>query len=143
MTQFIAPVPADQPTFAAFDRCEDIATLEADIAIIGAPFGMPYHQPRSRLMLRTPSVLPPNGMDASLRTTISTSVDRFSMARHYGWSIAGISLALPKQVRRIMLAPKQLSAQFVLVVRCRSCSVAMIRFRFRSCARWMISAISK
>ncbi|MCA9833070.1 MAG: arginase family protein [Thermomicrobiales bacterium] len=42
MTQFIAPVPADQPTFAAFDRCEDIATLEADIAIIGAPFGMPY-----------------------------------------------------------------------------------------------------
>ncbi|MCO5224744.1 MAG: arginase family protein [Thermomicrobiales bacterium] len=42
MTTLVTPVPADQPTFAMAERCDDLATLEADIAIIGTPYGVIY-----------------------------------------------------------------------------------------------------
>lgn len=42
MTQLMKSVPADQPTFAGFDRCDDLNTLDADIAIIGTPYGVIY-----------------------------------------------------------------------------------------------------
>lgn len=42
MTSLITPIPADQPTFAGSDRCHDLDSLEADIAIIGTPYGVIY-----------------------------------------------------------------------------------------------------
>lgn len=42
MTHLTTPIPVDQPTFAGFDRCDDLNTLEADIAIIGTPYGVIY-----------------------------------------------------------------------------------------------------
>lgn len=42
MAKLTTPVPSDQPTFAAFERCDDLTSLQADIAIIGVPVGMPY-----------------------------------------------------------------------------------------------------
>lgn len=42
MTNLTTPIPADQPTFAGSDRCHDLDSLEADIAIIGTPYGVIY-----------------------------------------------------------------------------------------------------
>jgi agmatinase len=36
------PVPNGQATFIDAPRCDDLATLEADIAIVGVPYGVPY-----------------------------------------------------------------------------------------------------
>lgn len=38
----ISPVPSGRPTFLDSPRCSDLADLEADIAIIGVPYGVPY-----------------------------------------------------------------------------------------------------
>lgn len=42
MSHLMKPIAADQPTFAGSDRCDDLDTLEADIAIIGTPYGVIY-----------------------------------------------------------------------------------------------------
>lgn len=42
MTRLTVPVPADQPTFAGQPRCDDLTTLDAEIAIIGVPWGVIY-----------------------------------------------------------------------------------------------------
>lgn len=42
MDSRIVPVPLGKPTFLDAPRCEDLETLEADVAIIGVPFGYPY-----------------------------------------------------------------------------------------------------
>lgn len=42
MSQLTVPVPTDRPTFAGRDRCEDLDALDADIAIIGVPWGVIY-----------------------------------------------------------------------------------------------------
>ena len=42
------PVPLSQPTFADFPRCDDLDTLDAHIAIIGVPFGVPASMESSR-----------------------------------------------------------------------------------------------
>lgn len=36
------PVPSGKPTFLDAPRCIDLDTLDADIAIIGVPYGVPY-----------------------------------------------------------------------------------------------------
>jgi agmatinase len=36
------PVPDGQPTFVGFPRCDDLEALDADVAIIGVPYGVPY-----------------------------------------------------------------------------------------------------
>ena len=38
----IVPVPLGKPTFLDAPRCEDLNTLEADVAILGVPYGYPY-----------------------------------------------------------------------------------------------------
>jgi agmatinase len=38
----IESVPLGKPTFLDAPRCEELDTLEADVAIIGVPFGYPY-----------------------------------------------------------------------------------------------------
>lgn len=42
MTNLTIPIETGRPSFAGVPRCEDLATLEADIAIIGVPYGYPY-----------------------------------------------------------------------------------------------------
>lgn len=42
MTKLTDPVAGDMPTFAGLDRCDDLHTVEADIAIIGVPWGVVY-----------------------------------------------------------------------------------------------------
>lgn len=42
MTRLTTPVPADRPTFAGADRCNDLHAIDADIAIIGTPYGVIY-----------------------------------------------------------------------------------------------------
>lgn len=37
----ITPVPLGRPTFADFPRCDDLESLDAQIAIIGVPYGVP------------------------------------------------------------------------------------------------------
>jgi len=38
----LTPVPVGRPTFLDVPRCTDLSTLDAHIAIIGVPFGVPY-----------------------------------------------------------------------------------------------------
>jgi agmatinase len=38
----IVPVPLGRPTFLDAPRCEELDTLEADVAILGVPYGYPY-----------------------------------------------------------------------------------------------------
>ena len=38
----LTPVPAGRPTFLDVARCTDLRALEADVAVIGVPFGVPY-----------------------------------------------------------------------------------------------------
>jgi agmatinase len=48
MTALTTPVPLGQPTFLGLPRCDDLATLEADVAIIGVPYTVPYTLAESR-----------------------------------------------------------------------------------------------
>ena len=36
------PVPLGKPTFLDAPRCDDLMTLDADVAVLGVPFGYPY-----------------------------------------------------------------------------------------------------
>src|SRR3712207_3697468 len=38
----IIPVPRGKPTFLDAPRCEELDRLEADVAILGVPYGYPY-----------------------------------------------------------------------------------------------------
>lgn len=42
MTNLMIPVPEDKPTFAGAERCTDLNDLDAEIAIIGTPYGVIY-----------------------------------------------------------------------------------------------------
>jgi agmatinase len=42
MNARLSPVPPERPTFLGMPRCTDLDTLEADIAILGVPFGGHY-----------------------------------------------------------------------------------------------------
>jgi agmatinase len=48
MTELITPVPVGRPSFADLPRCDDLATLDAHVAIIGIPFGTPASMEASR-----------------------------------------------------------------------------------------------
>lgn len=42
MPDLVIPVPADRPTFAGAPRAADLADLDAEVAILGVPYGVPY-----------------------------------------------------------------------------------------------------
>ncbi len=42
MPGLVTPVPAGRPTFVGAPRVDDLQELDADIAVIGVPFGTPY-----------------------------------------------------------------------------------------------------
>lgn len=49
MVTVVTPVPADRPTFLAARRAEpDLSSLQADVAVLGVPYGVPYGMEGSR-----------------------------------------------------------------------------------------------
>jgi len=48
MSNPIVPVPVGRPSFASLPRCDDLDTLDAHIAIIGVPYGVPASMESSR-----------------------------------------------------------------------------------------------
>ncbi len=54
----ITPIPIGKPTFLDAPRCEDLSTLEADVAIIGVAYGYPYDMANST----SPSATAPAAM---------------------------------------------------------------------------------
>ena len=78
MTPRIIPVPLERPTFLKSLRCEDLDTLDADVAIIAMPYTVPYDLAWSR----QPSSLAPGALrEQSLRWA-----DRL---RHYDFEFGG------------------------------------------------------
>lgn len=53
MSVQITPVPTGQPTFLDAPRCGDLSRLDADIAVIGVPFTVPYDLAASRQVSST------------------------------------------------------------------------------------------
>jgi agmatinase len=68
----IDPVPIGRPSFLELPRCDDLETLEADIAFVAIPYNPPYDLVRSR----APSSLAPSAIrEQSLR--LLWSIDHF------------------------------------------------------------------
>ncbi len=42
MSELIVAVPDHRPTFVGAPRCDDLAALRADVAVLGVPYGVPY-----------------------------------------------------------------------------------------------------
>ncbi|HEV2281464.1 MAG TPA: agmatinase [bacterium] len=53
----LTPVPAGRPTFLDVQRCADLGALEADVAVIGVPFGAPYDLQTAASQSRAPAAL--------------------------------------------------------------------------------------
>jgi agmatinase len=53
----VNPVPVGSPTLLDVPRCTDLAALEADLAIVGVPFGVPYDLYRSSLASVAPAAI--------------------------------------------------------------------------------------
>ncbi|MBX6342681.1 MAG: arginase family protein, partial [Thermomicrobiaceae bacterium] len=48
MAPDVVPVPFGRPTFLDAPRCADLAALDADVAVLGVPYGVPYDMEGSR-----------------------------------------------------------------------------------------------
>ena len=57
MASPLAPVPAGRPTFLDVPRCTDLRALEADVAVIGVPFGVPYDLRTAAAQSLTPAAI--------------------------------------------------------------------------------------
>lgn len=57
MSARVLPVPAGRPTFLDVPRCTDLRALEADVAVVGVPFGVPYDLRTAAAQSLTPAVL--------------------------------------------------------------------------------------
>jgi agmatinase len=57
MAARLKPVPSGRPTFLDTARCEDLDRLDAHIAVIGVPFGMPYDLHRSTICATAPQAI--------------------------------------------------------------------------------------
>lgn len=76
----VNPIPIGRPTFLDIPRCTDLSTLNAHVAIVGVPFGVPYD----------------NGLDYSMAASFAPSEIReqslsFSpwYASHYDYDLGG------------------------------------------------------
>lgn len=74
----ISPVPLGQPSFLGARRCDDLDTVDADIAIIGFPYTTPY----SMEWTRQPSSHSPAAIRAE-------SVDLIPIVAHYDFDFGG------------------------------------------------------
>ena len=57
MSASVKPIPADRPTFLGVPRCTDLSALDAHVAIIGVPFGVPYDLEYSAAASRAPGAI--------------------------------------------------------------------------------------
>ena len=76
----IVPIPLGRPTFLDAPRCDDLNALEADIAVIGVPYGYPYDMEGST----SPSANAP----AALRAQ-SARWGPYLRDRHYDYDFGG------------------------------------------------------
>ncbi|HET7263629.1 MAG TPA: arginase family protein [bacterium] len=53
----LSPVPAGRPTFLDVPRCPDLGALDADIAVLGVPFCVPYDLQTAASQSRAPAAL--------------------------------------------------------------------------------------
>jgi agmatinase len=74
----INPIPSGLPTFLGAERCHDVSGLDADVAIIGVPYGVPYDLPS----MRSPSAPAPAAIRAA-----STRFVRY--LTHYDFDLGG------------------------------------------------------
>jgi arginase family enzyme len=51
------PVPSGRPTFLDVPRCQDLRTVDAHLAVLGMPFGVPYDLQRSTLCSTAPQAI--------------------------------------------------------------------------------------
>jgi agmatinase len=78
----LSPTPNQAPTFLEMPRCIDLATLDAEIAVIGVPYTVPYNLKASR----QPSSLAPE-------TIRSQSTRLAPFLGHYDFDFDGPTLA--------------------------------------------------
>lgn len=57
MASPLAPVSQDRPTFLDVPRCTDLRGLDAHVAVIGVPFGVPYDLQTAAAQSRAPAAL--------------------------------------------------------------------------------------
>lgn len=81
-TDVINPIPSGLPSFLNSERCQHLDTLEADVAIIGVPFGVPYDMAG----MRSPSAPAPDAIRA-----VSARFERH--LTHYDFDLGGPALA--------------------------------------------------
>lgn len=53
----LKPVPSGRPTFLDSPRCDDLDRLDAHVAVIGVPFGVPYDLHRSTICATAPQTI--------------------------------------------------------------------------------------
>lgn len=82
MSARVTPVPLGRPTFLDVPRCTDLSALDAHLAIIGVPFGVPYELDYSTAASAAPSVIREHSMRFSPR-----------YLNHYDYDFGGDLLA--------------------------------------------------
>jgi agmatinase len=78
LSQLISPIPSGLPSFLEATRCKNLADLEADVAIIGVPYGVPY----DLAGMRSPSAPAP----AAIRGASRSFVRHLT---HYAFDLGG------------------------------------------------------
>jgi agmatinase len=76
--QLISPIPSGLPTFLDAERCKNLNDLQADVAIIGVPFGVPY----DLAGMRSPSAPAPGAIRAASRRFVK-------YLSHYDFDLGG------------------------------------------------------
>ena len=77
-TQLISPVPSGLPSFLDSERAKNLSELEADVAIIGVPYGIPY----DLAGMRSPSAPAPGALRAASRRFVK-------YLSHYDFDLGG------------------------------------------------------
>jgi agmatinase len=77
-SQLISPIPSGLPSFIDAQRCKNLSELEADVAIIGVPYGVPY----DLAGMRSPSAPAPSAIRAASRRFVK-------YLSHYDFDLGG------------------------------------------------------
>jgi agmatinase len=77
-TPMISPIPSGLPTFIDATRCKNLNELDADVAIIGVPYGVPY----DLAGMRSPSATAPGAIRAASRPMVR-------YLSHYDFDLGG------------------------------------------------------
>jgi agmatinase len=57
VSSLLSPIRPGRPTFLDAPRCTDLRTLDADVAVLGVPFGVPYDVHTSAVQSLTPAAV--------------------------------------------------------------------------------------